>query len=99
MYQPGRHQWLGTEVLMCKHSPLYNLVTVDSGKMIEIALFYSAELYRYGLVFLKCLPDKKTGKKKKKHLNDFQVEKTQFTQDVLCITLSHEVCIIKTLSY
>lgn len=51
---------------MCSLSSLYNVVMVDSGKINEIALFYSAELYRYGLVFLKCLPGKKTGKKKKK---------------------------------
>lgn len=90
---------------MCSLSSLYNLVMVDSGKINEIALFYSAELYRYGLVFLKCLPGKKTGKKKKKTLNEFQVEKTQFTQDVLCITLKSVMksvllrhCRIKTLS-
>lgn len=82
------HQWLGTEVLMCTLSSLYNsIINIVSGKMIDIEFW---ELYLSGLVFLKCLPGKKTEEKKKKKnkkQNEFQVEKnTVHTRHTLYYT-------------
>lgn len=46
----GNNQRLDTKVLMYTLSSLSNLVLFNSGKLTEIALFYSSKLYLTGLV-------------------------------------------------
>ncbi len=66
---------------MCQLVSLYNFVTVDSGKIIEIASFF----FGCNLSIWPCFPEM-SARQEKKILNEFQVTKTVHTRRSLYYT-------------